>query len=545
MYRDLGNLGESIFETWCHHEGPTANRVTYDKKGWDYYVEFEGYGDNCRADDVPLDLRPAEISCLIQIKSLDHTKKYCDVRLANWKRMAQSPLPAAFLVLEFDRQAAPQRAYLVPVGRDLIARTLKRLREFDPDDINTTKFNRCTMRLKWSSEYQLTSCSGSAFVDAMMEFIGQDSKSFFEKKREWLDSVGYEEGWGRATFQITSEVDDLVDFAIGLKPELPARMTEWVDLRFGIERNRTVLGDENSTFKIDSFNPIEPIYLEFIQRDGSASCKFRCQCFAPGRIFPFIETKKWKVRYCSDFIDFVHEFDTDKVHFDFSRAFENEVPLSILNEIVTLFRLLREAPEYGMKIRVDFPESGIAEYEVSSEPMELNSDVAVEDLIAVVEPCVTLAHEAKISAHVPVVLNDLIHQQEKISSFRDLMKGSRGGGLIRVSVDVENPSKLPLRMGFPMLVSIRLGKWVTVAAFIIYGKVEILSDETRNGTRKVEIGFQNGRIDFVCVDKRQKSAKPFCVKKLFVKCVEVLEGLGVVPLLKENVSNSIYGEDDG
>lgn len=40
MSRDLGTLGESVFQGWCAGIGLVSNGSKIDKTGWDFLVEF-------------------------------------------------------------------------------------------------------------------------------------------------------------------------------------------------------------------------------------------------------------------------------------------------------------------------------------------------------------------------------------------------------------------------------------------------------------------------------------------------------------------------
>ena len=70
--RDVGMMGESTFESWCHSAGLIPNRSQVDRTGWDYFVEFP----ETASSGQPADLEPAPIECRVQVKDA-----YTDVHL--------------------------------------------------------------------------------------------------------------------------------------------------------------------------------------------------------------------------------------------------------------------------------------------------------------------------------------------------------------------------------------------------------------------------------------------------------------------------------
>ena len=126
--RNLGEMGERTLGLWASQVGISANKSDPDKTGWDFFLELPLELDASETVTVPLDKVARSIQCLVQVKSTDRQPKQRQVKLSNWQKMVMSPLPAFFLVLEFDGKDRCQRAYLVHVGAEHIRRVLKRLR---------------------------------------------------------------------------------------------------------------------------------------------------------------------------------------------------------------------------------------------------------------------------------------------------------------------------------------------------------------------------------------------------------------------------------
>ncbi len=81
--RDVGTMGERMFETWCSSVGLTANPSRIDKTGWDYLVEFPAKHE----PGQPADLAPAALECRIQVKATDKNRIKWAIPLKNLERL--------------------------------------------------------------------------------------------------------------------------------------------------------------------------------------------------------------------------------------------------------------------------------------------------------------------------------------------------------------------------------------------------------------------------------------------------------------------------
>jgi len=101
--RDLGDLGEIEVIRWARQRDIVPNKVQCDKKGWDIFLEFPHAEPETKK--YFLDIRPPELSCLVQVKATDkRVGKIPHIKLTNWERMAKSPLPCFFVVLEYAKK---------------------------------------------------------------------------------------------------------------------------------------------------------------------------------------------------------------------------------------------------------------------------------------------------------------------------------------------------------------------------------------------------------------------------------------------------------
>lgn len=153
--RDIGRMGENIFQFWCNSVGLTANGSKVDKRGWDCFVEFP----NNSSGVIPRDLVPKPIECKVQVKSTDLKKKGEDIKLSNLESLVKTQMPVFFCFIEFDGTNDPQAAYLVHVGKEVIERTLKRIRKLYSQG-EGDRLNKHTMIIKYTDSDRLEQTTG-------------------------------------------------------------------------------------------------------------------------------------------------------------------------------------------------------------------------------------------------------------------------------------------------------------------------------------------------------------------------------------------------
>ena len=106
---DMGGIGEAMLKQWAHEAGISPNPATNDVKGFDYLLVLSKTRDSTATN--PLDLDPPELSCLVQVKATRNADRPIAVKLSNWERLAKSPLPAFFLVVEVGATNKVGRAF--------------------------------------------------------------------------------------------------------------------------------------------------------------------------------------------------------------------------------------------------------------------------------------------------------------------------------------------------------------------------------------------------------------------------------------------------
>ena len=235
--RDLGRLGEATLQAWCADSGATCNRAVEDKAGWDYLVEIPTpAGDSA----TPLDRRPGDVRCLVQVKSSDGKTRRRQVKLRNWSRLVSAPMPCFLLLLEFDGGRDCQRAFLHHVWEPSMTRVLRRLRELSVEGV--TDPSTRTLSLAWSDTDRLPEPTGAHLLDAITLAVGADPRAYAKRKSTLFETIGYDgqpnarmvaeilapEGWSGTFHEL------LADVQLGLIPHLEAADGRIWDNRFGL-----------------------------------------------------------------------------------------------------------------------------------------------------------------------------------------------------------------------------------------------------------------------------------------------------------------------
>lgn len=219
---------------WAEEAGLTVNAPTDDQVGWDLIVNWP-FDDPL--PDIPLDKQAKPPQCKIQVKASTSPNPRWKVKLTNWVRFVDDPGPCFFVLLQFNRLRKCVAASIVHVDEVWIKRVLGRLRSLDPNAKLALHKHYITLTMR--SGVPLPSLSGTALEQSLHAFMAEGLGSYARKKIEAAYRAGYEDGGAtlRITFNIPSDAnieDVLVDFALGLTPELELESGEVRDTRFGI-----------------------------------------------------------------------------------------------------------------------------------------------------------------------------------------------------------------------------------------------------------------------------------------------------------------------
>lgn len=358
--RDLGSLGESEIARWADQRGIVPNRPLKDKKGWDLMLEFP-HVKSTNKFQYPLDIRPPEISCKVQVKSTDkQVGKIKGIKLSNWERMVKSPLPCFFVVIEFDGKVEAQRAYLVHVGKYWIGKTLARLRELEAQP--GKPLHKCTMQLTYSESDKIDSPNGKALEDAIRKYVGNDPQAYFMKKYEWINNVGYDDYRSKVHFTLpkmsyASTMETLVDLGIGVTKEINLDSLSVEEVRFGISRSlHPDIEPVNPKITVGEAPPAGEADVVITGEEGSILFQDSFTYYSPGSLFPFIPFEYWKLRFSSEIMSFILFVKDNRVNINLNLfQSDNRIRISKLSKATNFIRhsAVSENVTFKMEITIN------------------------------------------------------------------------------------------------------------------------------------------------------------------------------------------------
>lgn len=308
--RKLGKLGEVEFEKLATQASVTANPSETDTKGWDYKLNLTLSRTEAAYDERPLDRDLRDMEALVQVKATDKSRGYIEgVKLSNWRSLALGTVnPAYFCILEFDEMDEAQRGYLVHVGKDLVRKVLKRLREIPSEQRD--RLHKKKMRLSYSESHRLDDLSGTALRKRLIEPLNGRPFEYHAKKRSWISKLGNEGAQIRVDVSPPDDYpgsprDYLKEIGLGIRSRLNVHSGEVRDIRFG------QVSDVPATFQggeleisvegQDCVLELSTIGKQFDR------VRFSGELFGPNQITNSLQSHE--VRFSTSFADFVFNFD--------------------------------------------------------------------------------------------------------------------------------------------------------------------------------------------------------------------------------------------
>lgn len=319
MTKDIGGMGENLLGVWAAQIGVSANRsLNKDATGWDWILEWPIDSLASSAETkTRFDKSPSPVKCLVQVKSTNSTQSRVNIKLSNWYHLIRNPLPAFYLILDFGSQNECQRAFLVHVGPDLIAKVQKRLVDIYPDG----DLNKKTMRLKWSDKELLSSYDGDGLEKAVMSYIQPDMDQYVKNKQELIKTVGYE-GSGQimqVTINIPQGVDPdeyMMDFDLGIIPQVRVEGGTLYEERFGKRISQSNL--EAGSFLEVTSEPVGPGEVIITDSNLNKSIVLNCQVYIPAAFGRFIPKEKILARFSHRLMEFIIPLEGEGQRFNFS-----------------------------------------------------------------------------------------------------------------------------------------------------------------------------------------------------------------------------------
>lgn len=522
--RDLGGLGENKVEGWALQKGIVPNRVHYDKKGWDIFLEFP-QAKIANGISYPLDIRPPEISCLVQVKSTDkRIGKINCIKLTNWERMAKSPLPCFFTVIEYDGAEDPQRAYIVHMGEYWIGKTLERLRELEAQPGKL--LHRCSMQLTYSDTDMIDTLNGASLENAIRKHVGDDPQAYFMKKCEWIKNVGYDEYRSKVHFTLSkmsyaSTMEPLVDFGIGVTKEINLDSLSVEEVRFGIPRSlHPDIEPVNPKITVGEVPPAGEADVVITGEEGSILFQDSFTYYSPGNLFPFIPFEYWKLRFSSEIMSFILSVKDNRVNMSLNLfQSDNRIRISKLSKAANFIRHSAVSENVTFKMEITINNSTLDLDIHSTDFPPINAQM--NRILSTIENAVFVFNNFDQFDDIEVTPTELVSQTIALMMMKGYLNEERLG---HISSIIDNEEDIDLTsLAFVNCFYAAFGKKVFVLSGYILGQGKINAED--EGFR---VTIENGMGR--CIKKRLMSKntfKKFSMDNFAGESFKVLDEQGV------------------
>ncbi len=518
--RDLGPLGESTLEVWAAQAGIIANRSVRDEGGWDHHIQIR---QACEDIDPAktLDLRPAEFSSLVQVKATAKpSTKRVGVKLVNWLRFIDYPLPCFFLILDFGVDDAVRRAFLVHVNRYWIEKGQKRLRE-----LSSTKDLTRVMYLTWSDDELLESFDGRGFRAGMEAVTGGDLDSYVSKKQEWKATAGYEPMpiKGVITFPEMSEDEHwamVVDFALGLRQDMPISKFAADKMRFGIPEQVVNMEERGLlSFGTQRLGPTGRASIVFRRANASKTIRLDFDAYVSQLVFPFIPEKYRRIRLVASCLQLMIWPD---MRMEAQILLPDQDLPTALTDLSAALDLLRFLLSRNGGISADISVNGIlqnCELKLADAPtIEPNFNV----MAGCVEMAVRFAKHAEVDLSTRPTIRELLEQVDSLKLVHACLEPTIDGFHVEFELDGDGPAAGE-QVAVPMLAKVKLGDDVVFLGAAAFGVVRITTPE--GGGRRFRVDVAEKEL-FGTTTVPSHSLETFTEHDKFEEIVGMLEKRG-------------------
>lgn len=231
----LGKKGEKAFEAYCIDAGLYPNPSTWDRKGWDFVVDWR------EADAVAsYDKRPIARSCHVQVKTVWLETASVRVSLSAIDHLARELKPAFVVVLKVDNQLVVQQAAVAELEGEFLAHILKATRQASASEEALSDIELNLSIAKW---FKPIAPNAHAIRQALEDAIGPSMEICAKRKQDQLRDLGFEEV--RLVMQgaiLVPDQEALIDGFLGLR-DLEMVDATAVETRFGIPLVLKEFGD--------------------------------------------------------------------------------------------------------------------------------------------------------------------------------------------------------------------------------------------------------------------------------------------------------------
>lgn len=220
----LPQFAEHYFASACSKAGLVCNPSLEDECGWDFHLQFPSE----ERAGLPADMRTAPPEAFVQVKSKQKLPLAAKLKLSNALQASLSLQPHFLVLVIKDEHTNTVRFYAKHFWKPEITRSLKRVREAESK--GNSALNRRYISFSFSPKDEHT----DDLCEWMQSVIRGQGKDYSEAKTRLSTTVGFGNEIGDMQFSFTADVEELEDWQVGLKKELPVNSIEITSKRFGI-----------------------------------------------------------------------------------------------------------------------------------------------------------------------------------------------------------------------------------------------------------------------------------------------------------------------
>lgn len=306
-YISLEDLGEDTFRTLCAKSGLTCSKTDRDRMGWDFFVEFP----QTLVERLPLDRQQDLKKAFVQVKATRRRNAAVRGKLAAFKKLVDTDLPAFIVRLCFHNNNEIASAQLLHVSSSVIELVLKKTRNAEAQD--KLDIHKQEISISMRDATQL-SADGANLGAVLGEKIGHSLAAYAANKANIRKSCGYDERPISAKFTVIGTADDIANFMIRKSPSLKVRNMTVEKRRFGIVVPKDVdqVGEATLSFADSPQNRATCIICN---EEIGSSIELGVDIHSTAAINLPIEYRR--LRFVNDCVDLVCHFDSRDPSFSF------------------------------------------------------------------------------------------------------------------------------------------------------------------------------------------------------------------------------------
>ena len=340
-----------MFSSLCTDADVSCNKSQEDDNGWDFLVQFPPV----HLPNEPLDFQPAEHLAFVQVKSTRGRRPSCRIKVSNAGRMAKATQPFFIVFVQLGSAGQRKRIFVRHVWRDLISDFLRAERLADSTGDLATHRRYITVAFSDADEAQDP-------VAAIAAHLEKGGKTYAQDKKQLVDTVGFEDGYGTAELTVELEhEDDMLDIQLGLIESVKITSLTHTPERFNIPAGQPRITAKDG--KLSLLSEPKPGRLRLCSTKGE-------ELIVPAQVFiahlPDLPAQQQKTRVLAGCLDLVFKGDKNaQVRASLKPA--QILPLATIEMFGTLLRWRKDG-QVDLMLELDGKQIDLSAISMSDQP---------------------------------------------------------------------------------------------------------------------------------------------------------------------------------